>query len=249
MFIKEWFSAAMALLMITTVPADAASSPPSGSATAPPRPAAPQMSPVMRALFANNGEGFTNPRQNQALSTLLKSQPQVDFFETCAVGNADQLAALLRADPTLAQGWHSLGWTALHFAAFGGNLPAIKLLLDQRAAVNVRARNRFGNTPLQAALLTGQYDAAKLLIEHDADVNMRQTGGFAALHEAALMGRKDLVDLLLDHGAEVGARANDGRNAVSEAERGKHTELAAYLRTKGGADAAITADLRAAPKE
>ena len=205
MFIKDWFSAAMALLMITTVPADAASTPPSASAAAPPRPAAPQMSPVMRALFANSGEGFTNPRQNQALSTLLKSQPQLDFFEACAVGNAEQLAALLRADPKLAEGWHSLGWTGLHFASFGGNLPAMKLLLEQHAALNARARNRFGNTPLQAALLTGQYDAAKLLIEQGADVNMRQTGGFVALHEAALMGRKDLVDLLLEHGAEIAA--------------------------------------------
>jgi ankyrin repeat protein len=102
---------------------------------------------------------------------------------------------------------------------------------------------------LQAALLTGQYDAAKLLIEGGADVNMRQTGGFVALHEAALTGRQDLVDLLLDHGAEIAARANDGRNAVSEAERGKHVELAAYLRTKGGVGPAITADLSAAPKE
>jgi ankyrin repeat protein len=246
MFFKDWFSAALALLMITTVPADAASAPPT---TPPQTPAPPQMSPVMRALFANSGQGFMNPRQNEALAAALKTQPQLDFFEACAVGNAEQIAALLRADPKLIEGWHSLGWTGLHFAAFGGNLPAIKLLLAQGSAMNARARNRFGNTPLQAGLLTGQYEVAKLLIESGADVNMRQTGGFVALHEAALTGRKDLVDLLLDHGAEIAARANDGRNAVSEAERGKHTELAAYLRTKGGVDAAITADLSAAPKE
>ncbi len=231
MFIKDWFSAALALLMITTVPADAASSPPPVPAQTP---APPQMSPVMRALFANSGQGFKNPRENEALALLLRSQPQLDFFEACAVGNAEQVAAMLRADPKLAEGWHSLGWTGLHFAAFGGNLPAIKVLLGQGSALNARARNRFGNTPLQAALLTGQYDAAKLLIEGGADVNMRQAGGFVALHEAALTGRKDLVDLLLDHGAEIAARANDGRNAVSEAERGKHMELAAYLRTRGG---------------
>jgi ankyrin repeat protein len=246
MVIKDWFSAALALLMITTVPADAAGSPPP---VRPQTPAAPQMSPVMRALFANTGQGFMNPRENQALAALLRSQPQLDFFEACAVGNAEQVGAMLRADPKLAEGWHSLGWTGLHFAAFGGNLPAIELLLGQGSALNARARNRFGNTPLQAALLTGQYEAAKVLIEGGADVNLRQTGGFVALHEAALTGRKDLVDLLLDHGAEIAARANDGRNAVSEAERGKHVELAAYLRTKGGVGPAITADLSAAPKE
>ena len=239
MFVKDWFSAALALLMITTVPADAASSPP----------APPQMSPVMRALFANSGQGFMNPQQNEALATLLKSQPQLDFFEACAVGDVEKIAASLQADPALLQGWHSLGWTGLHFAAFGGNVPAIKLLLERGAAVNARARNRFSNSPLQAAFLTGQYEAAKVLLQHGADANLRQAGGFAALHEAALSGRKDLVDLLLDHGAEIAARANDGRNAISEAERGKHTELVAYLRTKGGADAAITANLRIGPKE
>lgn len=248
MFIRDWFCAARALLMTPTVAADAAGAPP------PPPPSPPQMSPVMRALFANTGRGFTNPRENDALAAALKSQPQLDFFEACAVGNVEQIAALLRADPKLAdakraEGWHWVGWSALHFAAFGGNLPAIRLLLEQGAAVNARARNRFGNTPLQAALLTGQFDAAKVLIEAGADVNMRQTGGFVALHEAALSGRKDLVDLLLDHGAEIAARANDGRNAVSEAERGKHAELAAYLRSKGGVDPTITADLTAPPKE
>ena len=207
------------------------------------------MSPVMSALFANSGRGFLNPRENEALTALLKSQPQLDFYEACAVGNSEQIAALLRADPKRLEGWHSLGWTGLHFAAFAGNVPAMKLLLERGSVVNARARNRFSNSPLQAALLTGQYDAAKLLIEHGADVNLRQAGGFAALHEAALSGRKDLVDLLLDHGAEIAARGNDGRNAVSEAERGKHGELAAYLRSKGGVDATITADLRAAPKE
>src|SRR5262245_1889875 len=132
MFVKEWFSAALALLMITTVPADAAGAPPP---TPPQSPSPPQMSPVMRALFANTGRGFMNPRQNEALASVLKTQPQLDFFEACAVGSVEQIAALLRADPKLVTGWHSLGWTGLHFAAFGGNLPAIKLLLEQSAAV------------------------------------------------------------------------------------------------------------------
>jgi ankyrin repeat protein len=80
-------------------------------------------------------------------------------------------------------------------------------------------------------------------------VNSRQAGGFAPIQEAALLGRRDLIDLLLDNGAEIAARANDGRNAVSEAERGKHPEIAAYLRTRGGADPRVLADLSAEPKD
>ena len=58
----------------------------------------------------------------------------------------------------------------------------------------------------------------------------------------------DLVDLLLAHGAEIGARGDDGRTAVSEALRGGHPSLADYLRSKGGRDAAITANVLAAPE-
>ena len=56
------------------------------------------------------------------------------------------------------------GWTALHMSAFGGNVANSELLIRKGAEVNVRAKSRFLNTPLQTALLTGQYDVAKLLI-------------------------------------------------------------------------------------
>jgi len=118
------------------------------------------------------------------------------------------------------------------------------------AGAGLFTRNAFAfYFALAASLLTGQLDSAKRLIERGADVNSRQSGGFAPIHEAALLGRRDLIDLLLDNGAEIGARANDGRNAVSEAERGKHPEIAAYLRTRGGTDPRITADLSAEPTD
>jgi ankyrin repeat protein len=206
-------------------------------------------SAVLRALFVATGEGFVPRQKNEMMDILLARKPPLDFFETCAVGTADAVDAMLRAAPKLAESWSPIGWTPLHFASFTGNRAVMKTLLARGARVNEAARSRFRNSPLAVALLTQQIDAARLLIEHAADVNLRQAGGLVPLHEAALAGRRDLIDLLLESGADVNARANDGRNAVSEAERGKHTEIAAYLRTKGGADARITADMMAAPKE
>jgi ankyrin repeat protein len=206
-------------------------------------------SAVLRALFTIRDQSFLPPQNNEVLHLLLAQKPPLDLFEACAVGSPEKVSTLLEADPRGVRSWSRIGWTPLHFAAFGGNLPVIKLLTDRGAQVNERARNEFRNMPLAVSLLTGQLDAARALIERGADVDARQAGGIAPIHEAALVGRRDIIDLLLENGAEIGARANDGRNALSEAERGRHPDTVAYLRTRGATGPQITADLSAEPKK
>jgi ankyrin repeat protein len=212
-------------------------------------PAHADRSPIMKALLHNDGEGFTPPAENKALQALLAQHPALTFFEACGVGDTAEIARQLKRDPRLATAWTEFGASALHLAAFSGVPGAVQLLLDRGAEINARARNKFKNTPLQTALLAGQLATARLLLEHGADPLVRQALGFTPLHEAALLGRRDLVDLFLGAGAEINSRTDDGRTAVTEALRGKHPELADYLRTKGGHGAEITADLMAPPKE
>ncbi len=206
------------------------------------------MSVVLRALLSMREQGFIDPKHNELLDTVLARKPALDFFETCAVGSAEAAEHMLAANSALLASWHAIGWTPLHFAAFAGNGPVIDLLLQKGAFADARARNTFRNTPLAVALLTGQIEAARRLVAGGTDVNVRQAGGFAPIHEAALLGRTDILTLLLDSGAEIGARANDGRTAVTEAERGGHADTAAFLRSRGGKDATISADLTAEPK-
>jgi ankyrin repeat protein len=219
-----------------------------GSLAAAP-PARADRSPIMKALLHNDGEGFTPPAENKALQALLAQHPALTFFEACGVGDTAEIARQLKRDPKLATTWHPAGFSPLHLAAFSGVPAAVQLLLDHGAEINARARSKFKNTPLQAALLAGQFATAKLLLERGADPLVRQALGFTPLHEAALLGRRDLVDLFLGAGAEINSRSDDGRTAVTEALRGKHPELADYLRSKGGHGAEITADLMASPKE
>ena len=219
-----------------------------GSLAAAP-PAHADRSPILKALLHNDGEGFTPPAENKALQALLAQHPALTFFEACGVGDTAEIARQLKRDPRLATTWHPGGFSPLHLAAFSGVPGAVQLLLDRGAEINARARSKFKNTPLQAALLAGQYATAKLLLERGADPLVRQALGFTPLHEAALLGRRDLVDLFLGAGAEINSRTDDGRTAVTEALRGKHPELADYLRSKGGHGAEITADLMAPPKE
>jgi len=197
--------------------------------------AKPVRSEVTRALFTLvNGEAFMDPKKNDALQAILARHPQLDIYEMAALGTAEQLEAMLRDDPEAVTRPNNFGWTALHMSAFGGNVANSELLIRKGAQINVRAKSRFLNTPLQTALLTGQYETAKLLLEHGADVLVRQARGFTPMHEAAELGRADLIELLLSHGAEINSRADNGSTPLAEAIRGHHGEIAALLKSKGG---------------
>ncbi|HYS55424.1 MAG TPA: ankyrin repeat domain-containing protein [Thermoanaerobaculia bacterium] len=196
--------------------------------------AKPARSEVTKALFTLvNGEAFIDPKKNEALQAILARHPQLDLYETAALGTSEQLEAMLRDDPDGVRRPNNFGWTALHMSAFAGNVANSELLIRKGAEVNVRAKSRFLNTPLQTALLSGQYDTARLLIEHGADVLVRQAKGFTPMHEAALLGRADIIELLLAHGAEINSMADNGHTPLAEAYRGHHDEAAALLKSKG----------------
>ncbi len=179
------------------------------------------------------GEGVLPPEENEILKLVVAAKPELDLYDAAAVGTAEQVAAILRADANAVRATNEFGWTALHVAAFAGNAATARVLVDAGADIHLRARSSFRNTPLQVALLTGQYSTAKLLLERGADPLDRQAEGFAPIHEAAFLGRADLVQLLLDHGAEVNSRSDDGRTALSVAAKGKHTAVLELLRAKG----------------
>jgi uncharacterized protein len=191
---------------------------------------------IEKVMLRNAGEGFTPVRKNAELQTLLKSKPALDFFDTAALGSTADLKRQLDRDPSLISARTKWGWTALHMAAFAGNVDNAKLLIERGASIEDRARTKFRNTPLQVAMLTGEYDTAKLLLDHGADPLARQAVGFTPMHEAALLGRIDLMQLLIDHGAELNSRSDSGQTPLSEATRGKHDEAVAFLRSRGAVD-------------
>jgi ankyrin repeat protein len=187
---------------------------------------------VTIALFINKGGAFFDPAKNEVLQTILARKPSLDLFETAALGTTAQLEAMLTDAAALTRRT-SFGWTLLHMSAFGGNDATTELLIRKGAAIEARAGSKFRNTPLQAAMLSGQYATAKILLDHGADALVRQSKGATPMHEASLLGRTDLVQLLLDHGAEINSVSDNGQTPLAEALRGKHEELAAWMRSKG----------------
>jgi ankyrin repeat protein len=217
--------------------------------TADPATTTAKRSEVTTTLFVLvNGEGFKDPKKNEALQEILARHPHLDIYETAALGTAAEFEAMLRDFPEAVKRPNSFGWTALHMAAFAGNVANTQLLIDKGADVNVRAKSRFLNTPLQAALLTGQYETAKLLLEHGADPLVRQSKGFTPMHEAALLGRADLIELLLAHGAEINSMADNGHTPLAEAIRGRHDDIATLLKSKGGKIEPTPLDEEARPR-
>ncbi|HEY3057327.1 MAG TPA: ankyrin repeat domain-containing protein, partial [Thermoanaerobaculia bacterium] len=190
---------------------------------------------VEEVMFRITKGTFMPVQQNDELKALLAQKPALDAFEVAALGDSADLQRKLKADSSLIHSKNRFGWTALHMAAFAGNVGNARLLLDRGADVNVRAATRFRNTPLQVAMLTGQFEMAKLLLDRGADVLDRQAAGFTPLHEAALLGRTDLIELLLERGAEINSRTDDGRSPLTEAMRGKHPAAIELLKSKGAA--------------
>lgn len=130
-----------------------------------------------------------------------------------------------------ADGILSIGATPLLRAARGGDIPAMKLLLQHGALPDLPTLA--GVTPLMAASgfraspidtrgrFRGEqqaYESANLLLETGkVDVNAREERGQTALFGAASQGYNSVVRLLADHGADLEVRDNNGNTPVDAA--------------------------------
>jgi ankyrin repeat protein len=121
----------------------------------------------------------------------------------------------------------TVGATPLLRAAKGGDAPAIKLLLQHGANVDLPTVN--GVTPLLAAVgvssaavdTRGRYkteaqalEAAKLLLDAGADIGARDRNGSTALHGAAGSGWNTVVAQLAERHADLFAKDGRGRTAA-----------------------------------
>jgi ankyrin repeat protein len=86
------------------------------------------------------------------------------------------------------------GWTPLHYAATGGHLAVMKLLLEEYAFIDAQSPNK--TTPLMMAAEYGSTAAVKLLLEEGADPLMRNELGMSAVDFALRANRKDAADLI-----------------------------------------------------
>ena len=116
-------------------------------------------SPLMAALYRGHVE---------VVDALVDLGAPLDIFAAAATGRLVELERQIQAPGALAACAYD-GWTALHLAAFFGQLEAARMLIDAGADVNAVSRNSLRNTPLHAAAAGRHADVARLLVERGAD--------------------------------------------------------------------------------
>jgi len=90
--------------------------------------------------------------------------------------------------------------TALHHAAFSGNVEIIKNLLD-KGMFDLTNEDDF--TPLHVSAECGNLEATKALVERGAALNNANKSGFTPLHLAAVNGKINVFDYLREIGVDV----------------------------------------------
>ena len=86
------------------------------------------------------------------------------------------------------------GWAPLHYAATGGHLAVMRLLLDNYAYIDAASPN--GSTPLMMAARYGTNDAVKLLLDAGADPALKNGLGLTAIDFARQVQREDTIALI-----------------------------------------------------
>ncbi|XP_049829204.1 ankyrin-3-like [Schistocerca gregaria] len=101
-----------------------------------------------------------------------------------------------------------LGITALHFAAYGGHVEAVKYLVESGAQVDTLT-TFLQITPLHMASLSGHPAVVRALLASSADPRAMAEGGVTPLHLAAGSNDTEAVTALVESGVEVDARTRN----------------------------------------
>lgn len=116
------------------------------------------------------------------LSTAAGITAAGSIFDAALIGNAQDVAKFVAADPKLVLAKTELGSTPLHIAATVSSPEMAKLLIAKGANVNARDNN--GSTPLHLAAYTGKKAVVELLLNSGAVADAKDNKGATPLDYA-----------------------------------------------------------------
>ncbi len=161
-------------------------------------------------------------------SAAARSAAIVDAVKS---GNTKQARALV-LQKTDVNATDVDGSTALHWAAYRGDVELVDLLLQ--AGAKATTVNAYGVAPLALAVEGGNPAVVARLVKAGADVNAGTTGGETPLMTASRTGKVDVVKVLLENGAKVNAaESTRGQTALMWAAAEGHADVVQVLIQKG----------------
>ena len=127
------------------------------------------------------------------------------------------------------------GWTALHWAAYRGNIILLPLLLAKIPNDERNPKSANGNTPLHVAIgqlhHLNQVKVAHYLIDVLDNVSEKNNFGWSALHWSAKKGNVQIVSKLVGKMSyeDVMATNNVGKTALDLAKENEKLEIVKLL--------------------
>jgi ankyrin repeat protein len=196
--------------------------------------------PLDRAALAADPRNDVTKEFSAIANRLLFHGGDVTIRAAVALGNAQRVEELVRADPGVLRDIHWTRGGLLTLAVNHGQLEMVRLLLDLGADVDERTvlheleePTLSWGSPLWYAALAGRHDIAKLLLDRGADPNANVYASGWPLRNAYRHPDGAVKRLLLERGAKTQpymvAEANDVDEARRMLEADGSEELASEL--------------------
>ena len=137
--------------------------------------------------------------ESEKVVQVLMAWPKTDVNAINSKGESPLMLAALRGQEDVAQRLmkkgadvNKTGWTPLHYAASGGKVPLLKLLIENHAYIDAESPN--GTTPLMMAAHYGSTEAVQLLLDEGADPTLKNQLGLTAADFALRVSRTESAE-------------------------------------------------------
>jgi hypothetical protein len=174
-----------------------------------------------------------NEELDQMVGMLLRNiqhdNPLDAMMDAICTGNIETVQSIIIATPEIVNARREDGTTLLQHAVYRNHVDILDLLLSNDA--NPRLADRFGITPLHAAVTVGNVSSSRRLLGKGACVEAADKNGETALFYALRAKDVAMVSLLLRKKADVNAENRMGNTVLHLLAHGEYPHnITALLR-------------------